>query len=172
MILKTERLILRPWMESDAESLYYFVKNPNIGPIAGWAPHKSLEESLDIIKTIFSKKETYAITIDDKAIGCIGLIFYPDTNHYWDDEGVELGYWIGEEYWGKGLVVEAGQELIKHAFKDLNINKLYASFRYDNHQSKRVLEKLGFKYYCDLKNIDYSGKEIYEIAMILEKSEI
>lgn len=172
MILKTERLILRPWMESDAESLYYFAKNPNIGPIAGWAPHKSLEESLDIIKTIFSKKETYAITIDDKAIGCIGLIFYPDTNHYWDDEGVELGYWIGEEYWGKGLVVEAGQELIKHAFKDLNINKLYASFRYDNHQSKRVLEKLGFKYYCDLKNIDYSGKEIYEIAMILEKSEI
>ena len=169
MILKTERLILRPWKESDAESLYHFAKNPNVGPIAGWPPHKSVEESLDIIKTVFSKKETYAITINGKAIGCVGLLFYPDTNHYWDDEGVELGYWIGEEYWGKGLVPEACKELIKHSFEDLNIDKLYASFRYDNHQSKRVLEKLGFKYYCDLKNMDFRGKEIYEIAMTLEK---
>ena len=168
MILKTARLILRPWKESDAECLYHFAKNPKIGPIAGWPPHQSVEESLNIIKTVFSKRETYAITIDDNAIGCVGLLFYPDTNHYWDDEGVELGYWIGEEYWGQGLVAEAGKELIKHAFEDLNVNKLYASFRYENHQSKRVLEKLGFKYYCDLKNTDYSGKEIREIAMFLE----
>ena len=170
MILKTERLILRPWIESDAESLYHFAKNPKIGPVAGWPPHKSVEESLEIIKTVFSQKKTYAITIDDKAIGCVGLLFYPNTNHYWENGGVELGYWIGKEYWGQGLVVEACGELIRHAFEDLGIEKIYASFRYDNHPSKRVLEKLGFKYYCDLKNIDYSGKEIYEIAMYLEKT--
>ena len=169
MILKTERTILRPWRESDAECLYHFAKNPKIGPIAGWPPHKNIEESLEIIKTVFSKKETYAITIEDKAIGCAGFLFYPNTNHYWEDEGVELGYWIGEEYWGQGLVVEACKELIKHGFEDLNINKIYASFRHENHQSKRVLEKLGFKYHSDLKNIDYSGKEISEIAMTLEK---
>lgn len=169
MILKTERLILRPWREEDAECLYHFAKNPKIGPIAGWPPHKSIEESLEIINTVFSKRETYAITIDDKAIGCVGLLFYPDTNHYWEAEGVELGYWIGEEYWGQGLVVEASKEVIKHAFEDLKIDKIYASCRYDNHQSKRVLEKLGFEYYCDMKNIDYSGKEIREIAMFLEK---
>ena len=170
MILKTERLILRPWRKEDAECLYHFAKNPKIGPIAGWPPHKSVEESLEIINTVFSKRETYAITIDDNAIGCVGLLFYPDTNHYWDGEGVELGYWIGEEYWGQGLVVEACKAvLLKHAFEDLKINKIHASFRYENHQSKRVLEKLGFKYYCDMKNIDYSGKEIREIAMFLEK---
>ena len=162
MILKTERLILRPWRESDAKCLYHFAKNPKIGPIAGWPPHKSVEESLEIINTVFSKRETYAITIKDNAIGCVGLLFYPDTNHYWDDKGVELGYWIGEEYWGQGLVVEACKAVLKHAFEDLKINKI-------NHQSKRVLEKLGFKYYCDMKNIDYSGKEIREIAMFLEK---
>ena len=125
---------------------------------------------MEIINTVFSKRETYAITIDDNAIGCVGLLFYPDTNHYWDGEGVELGYWIGEEYWGQGLVVEACKAVLKHAFEDLKINKIHASFRYENHQSKRVLEKLGFKYYCDMKNIDYSGKEIREIAMFLEKS--
>lgn len=169
MILKTKRLILRPWEEKDAECLYHFAKNPKIGPIAGWPPHKSIEESLEIIKTVFSKKETYAITIENKAIGCVGLLFYPHTNHYWNGEGVELGYWIGEEYWGQGLVAEACQELIKHAFDDLNVEKLYASFKKENYQSKRVLEKLGFEYYCDLENVDYSGKETYEIAMILEK---
>ena len=156
MILKTKRLILRPWKESDAECLYHFAKNPKIGPIAGWPPHKSVEESLEIIKTVFSKKETYAITIDDNAIGCVGLLFYPDTNHYWGDDGVELGYWIGEE-------------LIKHAFEDLEIKKIHASCRYENHQSKRVLEKLGFKYYCDMKNADISGNETREMAMFLEK---
>ena len=169
MILKTTRLILRPWRESDAECLYHFAKNPKIGPIAGWHPHKSVDESLEIIKTVFFKKETYAITMDDKAIGCVGLLFYPDTNHYWDDEGVELGYWIGEEYWGQGLTVEACEAVLKHAFEDLKINKIHASFRYENHQSKRVLEKLGFKYYCDLKNVDYNKNEIREIAMFLEK---
>ena len=56
MILKTQRLVLRPWKESDAECLYHFAKNPKIGPIAGWPPHKNVEESLEIIKTIFSKK--------------------------------------------------------------------------------------------------------------------
>ena len=170
MILKTQRLVLRPWKESDAECLYHFAKNPKIGPIAGWPPHKNVEESLEIIKTIFSKKETYAITIEDKAIGSIALLFYPNTNHYWKDKGVELGYWIGEEYWGQGLTVEACQELIRHGFEDLNINKIYASFRDENHQSKRVLEKLGFKYYCDMENTDYSGKETHEIAMFLENN--
>ena len=169
MILKTERLTLRAWKDSDAECLYHFAKNPKIGPIAGWPPHKNIEESLEIIRTVFAKKETYAITIDDNAIGCAGLLFYPDTNHYWGDDGVELGYWIGEEYWGKGIAVEACKELIKYAFEDLNIKKIHASFRYENHQSKRVLEKLGFKYYCDMKNMDYSGKETREIAMFLEK---
>ena len=171
MILKTERLILRPWKESDAECLYHFAKNPKIGPIAGWPPHKSVDESLEIIKTVFSKRETYAITIDDKAIGCVGLLFYPNTNHYWGDDGVELGYWIGEEYWGQGLVAEACEELIKHAFKDLKIKKIHASCRYENHQSKRVLEKLGFKYFCDMKNTDLLGNETREMAMFLIKQE-
>ena len=101
MIFKTENLILRPWEEGDAESLYHFAKNPKIGPIAGWPPHESVEDSLTIIKTVFAKKETYAITLDERAIGCVGLLIHPDGNHYWGDGSAELGYWIGEEYWGR-----------------------------------------------------------------------
>ena len=152
MILKTERLILRPWEESDAECLYHFARNPKIGPIAGWSPHKSVEESLEIIKTLFSKKETYAITIDDNAIGCAGLLFYPHTNHYWGDDGVELGYWIGEEYWGQGLVAEACEELIKHAFEDLGCTAMWCGYYDGNEKSRRCQEKCGFRYHHTEEN--------------------
>ena len=57
MILTTERLVLRPWTEADAESLFEYAKDPDVGPIAGWSPHKSVEESLNVIKKVFSGKE-------------------------------------------------------------------------------------------------------------------
>ena len=169
MIFKTENLILRPWEEGDAECLYHFAKNPKIGPIAGWPPHKSVEDSLYIIKTVFAKKEQYAITLDDVPIGCVGLLIHPDGNHYWGEGSAELGYWIGEKYWGRGLVVEASKRIIEHAFDDLDINQIYASYRIENKQSKRVLEKLGFKYYTELENTNYLGERFREIAMINEK---
>ena len=121
MIFKTQRLTLRPWRKEDAKCLYHFAKNPKIGPIAGWPPHESVEDSLNIIKTVFAKKETYAIVKDNVPIGCVGLLFHPDTNHWWGEDGVELGYWIGEEYWGNGYAAESSERLIQHAFEDLNI---------------------------------------------------
>ena len=169
MILKTTNTTLRPWMESDAKCLYHFAKNPNIGPITASPPHNNIEDSLNIIKTVFSKKETYAIVKDNIPIGCVGLLFHPDTNHWWGEGAVELGYWIAEEYWGNGYAVEASKILIEHAFNDLNVKEIYASYRLENNQSKRVLEKLGFKYYSELKNIDYLGNSFSEIAMICHR---
>ena len=64
MILKTQNLILRSWKVDDAEELYHHAKNPKIGPIAGWPPHKNVENSLEIIQTVFAKNETYAITLN------------------------------------------------------------------------------------------------------------
>ena len=169
MNLKTQNLTLRPWQEKDAEYLYHFAKNPNIGPIAGWPLHQSVEESLNIIKTVFAKKETYAIVREDVPIGCVGLLFHPDTNHWWGEGAVELGYWIAEEYWGNGYAVEASKRLIEHAFDDLDIQEIYASYRIENNQSKRVLEKLGFEYYAELTNENYLNEFFTEIAMKLEK---
>lgn len=169
MIIKTENLILRPWEDSDAKCLYHFAKNPKIGPIAGWPPHESVENSLNIIRTVFAKRETYAITKDDVPIGCVGLLFHPDTNHWWGEGAAELGYWIAEEHWGNGYAVEASEMLIKRAFDDLDVNQIYASYRIENTQSKRVLEKLGFRYYTELTNENYLGEYFHETAMILEK---
>lgn len=80
--LQTERLLLRPWRISDAESLYYYARDKRVGPIAGWPAHKSVAESTEIIQTIFMRDEVYAVTLldDDKAIGLIGLSFCHESN--------------------------------------------------------------------------------------------
>ena len=96
MILKTDNLTLRPWEESDAECLYHFAKNPKIGPIAGWPPHESVEDSLNIIRTVFTKRETYAIVFDEVPIGCVGLLFHPDTNHWWGEKSADRRRVLGK----------------------------------------------------------------------------
>ena len=160
---------LRHWKESDAQCLYHFAKNPNIGPIAGWPPHESEEYSLNIIRTVFTREECYAIVKDDIAIGCVELLIHPNGNHWWGEGSAELGYWIGEEYQCRGYSTEACELLIKRAFEDLNINQVYATYREENLASKRVLEKLGFEYYSQLNNVDYLNRPFREIAMKLEK---
>ena len=167
MILKTPNLTLRHWVESDARCLYHFARNPNVGPIAGWPPHESEEYSLNIIKTIFTRPECYAITIEDVPIGCAELLIHPNGNHWWGEGSAELGYWVGEEYQRRGYATEACRSLIKRAFDDLCIKQIYATFKKENLASRRVLEKLGFEYYTELNNIDYLNRPFREIAMSL-----
>ena len=69
MLLETERLILRRWEKNDAESLYEYAKDPDIGPIAGWPAHRSIEESRDVIKNVFNGKEAYAILSENRQQG-------------------------------------------------------------------------------------------------------
>ena len=63
MILQTERMILRPWEEADAESLYKYAKDPRVGPVAGWPVHTSAENSREVIRTVLSAPENYAVCI-------------------------------------------------------------------------------------------------------------
>lgn len=121
VILKTQNLILRSWKVDDAEELYHHAKNPKIGPIAGWPPHKNVENSLEIIQTVFAKDETYAITLNGQIIGCVGLLVYPDGNHYWGENNAELGYWIAEEFWGNNYACEASEKLLIHGFNEFKV---------------------------------------------------
>ena len=73
MELQTKRLILRPWQESDAESLYKYASNPNVGPIAGWPPHTSVENSREIIKNELSAPETFAVVLKEKVSEILSL---------------------------------------------------------------------------------------------------
>ena len=112
-MLETERLILRRWEESDAENLFLYAKDPDVGPIAGWPPHQSEEESLDVIRNIFNGQEAYAICLktDNKAIGVIELKLNGHTDMTERDDECELGYWLGKPFWGQGIVPEAAREM-------------------------------------------------------------
>ena len=154
--LYTERLILRPWEETDAESLYEYAKNPAVGPVAGWPPHTSVENSLEIIRNVLAVEETYAVCLkeDNKAIGSIGLMTGERSNlDIPEDEG-EIGYWLGVPFWGRGLIPEACRELIRHGFNDLKLKRLWCGYFEGNEKSKRVQEKCGFVYH-------HSNRDIY-----------
>ena len=76
-LLTTLRLQLRPWQESDAKALYKYAQDPAIGPIAGWPPHISVEDSLNVIRTVFAAPETYAVVLKatDEPVGSVGIMF-------------------------------------------------------------------------------------------------
>ncbi len=149
MILHTERLTLRPWTEADAENLYEYAKDPEVGPIAGWPTHKSVEESLHVIRTVFTGAQCYAICEKDsgKAIGAIELRLNGATDMTKHDDECELGYWLGKPFWGRGYMPEAAKELLRYGFEELGMTTVWCGYYDGNEKSKRVQEKLGFVYH-------------------------
>ena len=146
-MLETERLILRSWREDDAEALYKYASDPDIGPPAGWPPHTGVEISRDVIRTVFSAPETYAVCLKDgSAIGSIGLKLKGSTDMTDRDDECELGYWIGKPFWGQGMIPEAAGALLRHAFEELGMRAVWCGYYEGNEKSKRVQEKLGFVY--------------------------
>lgn len=155
MDLVTARLILRPWREADAPSLYEYAKDPAVGPIAGWPPHTSEENSREIIRTILSAPETYAVCLkkDNRAIGSVGLMIGSRSNLDLSETEGEIGYWIGVPFWGRGLIPEAVNELIRRAFADLSLTTLWCGYFDGNERSRRVQEKCGFVYHHTNKDV-------------------
>ena len=156
MTLLTPRLILRSWFESDAEELYKYASDPDVGPPAGWPPHTSVENSREIIKTVLSGPETYAVCLkeDGRAIGSIGLKTGAQTDMTDRRDECELGYWIGKPFWGQGLIPEASHEMLRHAFEDLKMNTVWCGHYEGNEKSRRVMEKLGFAYHHKTEGIE------------------
>ena len=146
-MIETERLIQRPWQEGDAEALYKYASDPDIGPPAGWPPHTSVENSRDIICHVLAVPETYAVCLKDGSpIGSVGLKLKGSTDMTDREDECELGYWIGKPFWGQGLIPEASRALLRHAFEDLGMRAVWCGYYEGNEKSKRVQEKLGFVY--------------------------
>ena len=153
--LETDRLILRKWTEADAQSLFEYAKDPDVGPIAGWPPHKSVEESLDVIRNVLNGEECYAICEKgkNKAIGAIELMLKGRTDRLKRDDECELGYWLGKPFWGRGYMPEAAREIIRRGFEELGMNTIWCGYYDGNRKSKRVQEKLGFVYHHTSENV-------------------
>ena len=144
--VETERLILRPWREDDAPELYRWACDPQVGPAAGWAPHKDVEDSLNVLRSILMKPDTWAITLrgSDQPVGSIGVFPSSCTQA---DRQPEIGYWLARPLWGRGYVPEAVRALITLCFAR-GAQEVWCAHAEGNHKSQRVIEKCGFQYRC------------------------
>mgnify|MGYP000756238636 FL=1 len=144
--IKTERLLLRPFRESDAEDFFKCCQNPNIGNNAGWKPHGSLEESQEILRSVFiSQSGIWAIILkeDGRLIGSVGII--PDPKRE-NPQARMLGYWLDESHWGKGYMTEAVQSVLDYGFNTLQLSLITANCYPHNERSQQVLKRHGFIY--------------------------
>lgn len=146
MNLETQRLILRRWQESDAEALFRYASDPDVGPRAGWPPHKDIEESRTVIRDIFTNDRTWAVVLKEtgEAIGCMGYFIFGESNIEIGEEDAEIGYWIGRPYWNQGICTEALHAMVDYCFNVKGFVTLWSDFFVDNPASGRVMGKCGF----------------------------
>ena len=170
----TERLLLRRWKPSDAEALYKYACDPEVGPHAGWPPHKNVEESKMIIRELFTNDYTWAVILKEtnEPIGCMGYYPFGKSNIESGENDAEVGYWIGKPHWNKGYCTEALQAMIHYCYEKKNFQTIWADFFIDNPASGRVMEKCGFtdtskENYCS--NL-YHGEDRPVHIMKLEKN--
>ena len=150
--IETERLILRPWRESDVEDFYEYASVDGVGQMAGWLPHNDIEESRTILGSFIRDRKTFAIVLKatGKVIGSLGLEEREgETEVPENSMGREIGYALSKDYWGRGLVPEAVKAVIDYCFNKLGFDWLTCGHFIWNHQSRRVVEKCGFVYVKD-----------------------
>ena len=155
--METERIVLRPWRDDDAEVLFKYASDPEVGPRAGWPPHKSVEESLEIIRTIFKSDHMWAIELKEtgEAIGCMGYMVHGESNIEIGENDVEAGYWVARPYWNRGICTEALQMVIDYCFEEKGFNAIWADYFPENPASGKVMEKCGF---CDTGLVNRCSK--------------
>ena len=163
--IKGNGFTLRPWKKSDEKSL---VENANSKKV--WVnlldifPYPYTKKDADLWIKESSKdpmKFNFAIVIDDKAVGSIGINRKKDVFRF----SASMGYWLGEEYWGKGIATQAVKLVTNYATKKWKLKRIEAMAFAWNPASCRVLEKAGFKYEGTLKkSVFKNGKFVDELV--------
>ena len=145
------RCVLRPWRKSDAESIVTHANNASVAKqLRDRFPHpytRAHAAGFISFATSADPPSNFAIIVDDKAVGGIGYVRGSDVERY----SAEVGYWLGEAFWGRGIVTEALQLLTDYAFRELHLLRLFAVPLADNPGSVRVLEKCGYTFEGMLK---------------------
>ena len=158
---------IRKWELSDAKDLAAALSNKKVQDnLRDGLPYPYTEQDgKEFISAMLSADENetfaFAITVDNMVLGSIG-IFRQGNIHR---QTAELGYYIAEEYWGKGIMTEAVKQICEYVFGDSDIIRIYAEpFAY-NIASCRVLEKVGFQYEGTLRSNAVKNGKVIDMKM-------
>ena len=158
---------IRKWKLTDAKNIAVALSNKKIQDnLRDGLPYPYTEQDgIDFISNMLSANENetfaFAITLDDKAIGSIGAFRQQNIHR----QTAEMGYYIAEEYWGKGIMTDAVKQICEYVFKNSDILRIYAEpFAY-NTGSCRVLEKAGFQYEGTLRNNAIKNGKVIDMKM-------
>jgi len=168
--------LLRPWRHEDAEDVAAAADNPkiaanlrNVFP----SPYTLADAEWYVGDCIAQGEErqlTRAIAIDGRAVGSIGVFVKDDVY----EKTAELGYWLAEEYWGRGIMTEAVRKICREAFARFDILRIFAEPFADNLGSRRVLEKAGFTCEGTMRSGVYKNGRVHSYcmyALLLEEPE-
>jgi RimJ/RimL family protein N-acetyltransferase len=157
--LKLKRCTIRDWRLDDAESLARHANNRNVSRnLRDRFPHPyGIEDAKEFIQRAMSgqPEQNFCIEIDGAAVGGIGFRFGEDVHRH----TAEFGYWLAEEFWGKGIMTEAVTAFVNYCLGNFPLNRMFASAYANNPASARVLEKAGFVFEGRLrKNVVKDGE--------------
>ena len=146
--IKAERLLLRPWRETDLDDFYAYARVDGVGQMAGWLPHKDIAVSKAVLSSFMEGRKVFALDYEGKVIGSLGVEkyredLYPELAVL---QGREIGYVLSKDYWGRGLMPEAVQAVSRWLFQEEKLDFLLVGHFDWNRQSQRVIEKCGFQY--------------------------
>lgn len=167
------KFTIRPWHINDLESLVKYANNPKIAKnLTDGFPHPYTEEKGRAFIDMATKDNPihiFAIDVNGEAVGGIGI--HPQTDIH--KRNAELGYWLAEPFWGKGIVTEAIKQVVKIAFDIYEIDRVFARPFGTNLASQKVLEKAGFKLEAKLeKTLIKNGEVLDELIYGVKRSEI
>ena len=158
---------IRKWKLTDAKDIAVVLSNKKIHDnLRDGLPYPySEQDGIDFISSMLSANEdetfAFAITVDDKVIGSIEVFRQKNIHR----QTAEMGYYIAEEYWGKGVMTDAVKQICEYVFRNTDILRIYAEpFAY-NTGSCRVLEKAGFQYEGTLRNNAVKNGKVIDMRM-------
>lgn len=151
-VLTTKRLVLRPLTLDDAEDVFAYCRDPDIGADAGWPPHRSIEDARAFIEEVAIAPHVYGVFERGGDEGvmqtlgpCIGSVGLSPDSQRKNIDCLMLGYALAKTAWGKGYMTEASREMLRYGFEELGLSMITATHYTFNERSERVIEKCGFK---------------------------
>lgn len=150
--IETERLLLRPFRQSDSEDFFEYASVEGVGEMAGWRHHENRGKTQEILNMFIDEDKVFALTLKEsgKVIGSLGVEKYRMEERLSEFAGYlgrEIGYVLSKDYWGRGLMPEAVRAVIDYLFRELDYDFLICGYYDFNSQSRRVQEKCGFRPY-------------------------